>query len=116
MYGLIAENVARIVGRARNASPEQLEDGSFLQNRTCWECCQNYDDLRDDYWGGYERREDPFCFYCIWRAPGVVQALAALKGRTWIQRRVELWDVMSASYTGRVRRSWQVLQDELAGL
>lgn len=116
MYGLIAENVACIVGRTRDALLDQLEDGSFLQNRACWECCQNYADLRDGYWGGDERWEDPFCFYCMWRAPGVVQVLAALKGKAWVQRRVEPWDMMSASYTGQARRAWQVLQEELASL
>jgi hypothetical protein len=116
MYGLIAENVARIVGKALCASPEQLEDGSFLRNDACWKRCQNYADLRDGYWGGDERWEDPFCFYCVWRAPGVMRALAAVKGRAWTQRRVELWDKMSAPYTGRARRAWQALEDELASL
>jgi len=116
MYNLIAEEVARIVDAAFQAPRSWLVDDSFLQTDACWKQCQNYADLLSDYWGCDERWEDPFCFYCIWRAPGVVKALVDAKGETWARCRIQYWDNLSAAHTGRPRRALQVLECEMEEL
>ena len=113
MYGLIAQELTRIVDAAFRAPRSQLVDDSFLQTGECWEQCQNYADLSTGYWGGDERWEDPYCFYCVLRAPGVVKALVKAKGEAWVSRRIQLWDKLSAHYTGRPRRAWQALKCEM---
>lgn len=114
MYGLIARELSDLVNAALCASREQLIDGTFPQTRECWKNCQNVRDLREDYWGGDERWEDPFCFFCIWRSPGVTKALSDIKGAEWIRKRIELWDGLSKPYTGRFRRAWEDIKKEAA--
>jgi len=116
MYEAIAEEVTRLVGIALNASREQLLDASRFRVPACWEDCQNMRDLRSGYWGDDERWEDPFCFYCIRRGPGVMGTLVEAKGLGWARRRLELWDQLSGAYTGRARRAFEALKDELASL
>ena len=116
MYEHIAEEVARLVGVALDASRQQLLDGTCFQVPGCWGDCQNIRDLQDGYWGDDERWEDPFCFYCIRRGPGVMKALVGAKGLEWATRRLALWDKLSEVYTGRARRAYEALREELAAL
>lgn len=116
MYGLIAQEVARLVRAALDAPRQQLLNGTFLRTPNCWSDCQNVRDLQDGYWGNDERWEDPYCFLCIWRSPGVMKALADIKGIEWVTRRLALWDDLSKQYTGRARRAWEVLKQELVNV
>ena len=113
MYGLIADELARLVGAAREASLQEVLDGTFLQTRACWQDCRNIRDLEENYWGDDEMWEDPFCFYCIWRSPGVMQFLKKLKGPDWAGKCIARWNDLSKPYTGRARRAWEELNSEL---
>ena len=116
MYELIAEEVARLVKLANSAPRELLHDGSFLANHDCWKDCQNYTDLQTDYWGGDEKWEDPFCYYCIHRAPGVMQALVEIKGRDWASKWLVQREQRSKKdgyQTMRALRAFQELRREM---
>jgi creatinine amidohydrolase/Fe(II)-dependent formamide hydrolase-like protein len=116
MYELIAEEVTNLIAAARAASRQQLMDGTFVRNPECWKGCQNIQDLRTDYWAGDKRWEDPFCFFCIWRSPGILRALVEIKGIDWTKERIALWDGLSKPYTGRFRRAWEELKNEFSHL
>ena len=113
MYGLIVDGLSRLVGAALDASPQQLLDGTFLQTQECWRDCQNIRDLEDGYWGDDERWEDPFCFFCIWRSPGIIETLASVKGSDWARKCLARWDSLTKPLTGRARRAWEELSREL---
>ena len=112
MYEIIADGVTEIAKAARNASVQELIDGTFSRRRECWRSCRNISDLKDDFWKGDEKWEDPFCFFCMWRSPGVIEALVDIKGIAWVRRRIELWNESSKSYTGRFRTAWTELKKE----
>ncbi len=112
MYELIAEGTACLVRAALEAPRQHLVDGTFFQTTACWKDCQNIRDLEEGYWNDDERWEDPYCFLCMRRSPGVIEALAALKGREWVRRRIELWDDLTRPFTGRARGAWETLKQE----
>ena len=116
MYELIATAVSDLVHAALVSSREQLLEGSFTQSRECWKTCQNVRDLQEDYWRGDEKWEDPSCYFCIWRSPGLITALAGLKGADWTNRRIVHWDSCCKCFTGRIGRAWEEIKKEAASL
>ena len=107
---------AKLVELARAASRGEILDDSFTRSSECWKECENVRDLESGFWGDDERWEDPWCFHCVWRSPGVINALAEIKGVEWTKRRLALWDDTSREYTGRARRAWEAMNREYADL
>ena len=112
MYDLVAGETARFVELAMDAPREQLIDFRFPRTRACWEDCQNVLDLADDFWRGDAFWEDPWCWFCRWRSPGVVGALVALKGREWMGRMMETWREAAGRYDGSFRAAMEALEGE----
>jgi creatinine amidohydrolase len=105
MYTLIAEETAKLVQLAGLAPRESLANQSYTGSRCCWEHCQNMDDLASNYWHGDERWEDPFCWYCEWRSPGLMRSLLERQGKSWVERRLAIWREAARPYSVRCKEA-----------
>jgi len=114
MYELVATETAKLVEMARVAPRSSLAEFTFPETSACWRGCRNILDLAEDFWQGDERWEDPFCWFCRWRSPGIVGALTERQGRQWMQRRMAIWEEQAAAYTCRARVALEALRDETA--
>jgi len=113
MYDLIAGETAKIVEMALNAPKENIANYSFMRTSKCWENCQNIDDLENDFWKGDSLWEDPWCWCCIWRSPGIIKTIIRLKGVDWMKQTMKKWTKTTEEYTGRARVAIEQLQKEL---
>lgn len=118
MYSLVANETAAIVEAALALPRESVGRLNFAAlsgagSRPCWADCRNIQDLKEDYWRGDPLWEDPFCYACAWRTPGVFAELAAIKGEEWADSLAKRWEAMLAA-TG-CRYYWRDALAELLG-
>ncbi|MHB1357630.1 MAG: hypothetical protein ACYCZF_16800, partial [Anaerolineae bacterium] len=112
MYNHVAQETAKLVELAFAAPRDSLANLNYTCSQRCWETCQNLDDLASNHWHGDERWEDPFCWYCEWRSPGLLDILLERQGRDWLDRRLELWREAATPYTIRCKFTMAQIENE----
>ncbi len=116
MYTLVAQETAKLVGLALQSQPSGLHNQAYVHAANCWQDCQNLRDLEDGYWQGDERWEDPYCWFCEWRSPGLMAELLALQGAAWLERTLAHWRELSRPYTTRAKFAMEQIELEYARL
>ncbi|MCE5260057.1 MAG: creatininase family protein [Chloroflexi bacterium] len=116
MYSLVAQETSELVKLARRAPREQYYNQAYTHAVGCWQDCQNMRDLADNYWQHDERWEDPFCWYCEWRSPGLLRELRARQGAAWLQNTITRWRQSASPYTVRAKYALEQIELEYAEL
>ena len=116
MYNHVAEESARLVEMALAAPRAALVNWTFIETTECWKDCRNIEELKADLWQGDDLWEDPWCDFCLWRAPGLIRFLTELKGRDWMRRRAEVWMSRVRYYPCQADRLRAAIQEEFGGL